>query len=331
MKHSSHPVAPKTLVIAAFAAIYIIWGSTYLGILLAIKTIPPFFMAGIRFFAAGLLLLIWGLFRGEKIPDLRSLSMIALSGILMLFIGNGAVTWVEQFLPSGLVAIIVATVPLWFVLLDRRQWKFYFSNKQIIAGLCIGFAGVILLFSGKAAGNLFSDKMSFISLLVLLAGTISWTAGSLYAKYRKMNGSTLMKVSVQMIAAGVAFFALAFTMETGDEKMIRSISWQSILAVLYLIIMGSMVAYMAYMWLLSVRPASLVGTYAYVNPVVAMFLGWLIANETISTRQVIGLSVIIAGLIIVNISKEKKQAEAAGAGKDPTTVPIEMNERRKTS
>src|SRR5438552_3387943 len=138
MNPSTKAPATKSLVIAAFAAIYLIWGSTYLGILLAIETIPPMIMAGIRFFLAGLLLLTWALARGEKIPPASSLLHIAFSGVLMLFFGNGAVTWVEQYLPSGLAAIIVATVPLWFVLLDRRQWSFYFSNKQIIAGLCIG-------------------------------------------------------------------------------------------------------------------------------------------------------------------------------------------------
>ena len=163
------------MVILAFAAIYMIWGSTYLGILLAIESIPPFIMAATRFLVAGSLLFAWALWKGEKLPDLRSITRISLSGMLMLFIGNGAVTWVEQYLPSGLAAIIVATVPLWFIILDKREWRFYFSNKQIIIGLLIGFAGVILLFAGKAAGDLFTDRMKFISLLVLTGGIISWT------------------------------------------------------------------------------------------------------------------------------------------------------------
>src|SRR4051812_23482808 len=238
MKPTSNTTASRSLVIASFAAIYIIWGSTYLGILLAIKTIPPFFMAGIRFLAAGILLLLWGLMRGEKIPDLRSVSMIAFSGILMLFVGNGAVTYVEQFLPSGLVAIIVATVPLWFVLLDRRQWKFYFSNRQIIVGLCIGFAGVILLFAGKSAADLFNDRMKLISLLVLLSGTLCWTAGSLYSKYQKMEGSTMMKVAIQMLAAGVAFLALAFVSGETESFVLSKVTSESITALAYLIVMG---------------------------------------------------------------------------------------------
>jgi len=295
------------MVIAAFAAIYLIWGSTYLGILLAIKTIPPFFMASIRFLIAGLLLFAWAFLKGEKLPEIRSITKIAFSGLLMLFIGNGTLSWVEQYLPSGLAAIIVATVPLWFILLDKRQWKFHFSNKQIIIGLCIGFAGVILLLSGKSSADLFNDRMKFISLLVLLAGTLSWTAGSLYSKYRNVQGSTTMKVAIQMVTAGFACLITAFILKEQNHFNVANISGKSIAAVFYLIIMGSLVAYMAYMWLLSVRPASLVGTYAYVNPVVAVVLGWLIAKEAISTQQIIGLVIIISGLIIVHISKEKNK------------------------
>jgi drug/metabolite transporter (DMT)-like permease len=297
---------PKALVFAAFAAVYLIWGSTYLGILLAIKTIPPFLMAGSRFFIAGLLLLVWALLKGEQIPDKSSLWKISLSGILMLSIGNASLAWVEQYLPSGLAAIIVAMVPLWFVLLDKRQWKFYFSNKQIIIGLIIGFAGVIVLFSGKSAASLFADKMKLISLIALLIACISWTAGSLYSKYQKIQGSTLMKVAIQMIAASLIIFIAGFIFNEQKNFSIANVSGESVAALIYLIIMGSLVAYMAYIWLLSIRPASLVGTYAYVNPVVAVFLGWLIANESISVQKIIGLLIIIAGLVIVNISKEKK-------------------------
>jgi len=297
---------PKALVIAAFAAVYLIWGSTYLAISIAVKTIPPFFMAGIRFLVAGFILLIWALLKGEKFPDTKSILKISLSGILLLVIGNASLGWVEQYIPSGLAAIIVATVPLWFVLLDKRQWKFYFSNRQIIFGLMIGFAGVVILFSGKSSADLFNDKMKLISLLVLMTGTISWTIGSLYSKYQKIQGSTLMKVSIQMLSASIVIFISSFALGEQKELSLNFITWKSIGALAYLIVMGSLVAYMAYMWLLSVRPASLVGTYAYVNPVVAVFLGWLIAKESISVEKIIGLVVVIAGLVIVNLSKEKK-------------------------
>jgi len=306
---------PGSLVIASFAAIYIIWGSTYLAILIGLETIPPFFLAGTRFLTAGLLLLAYAFYKGEKLPDTTSLLRIGLAGILMLYIGNGTVTWVEQHLPSGLAAIIVATVPLWLVILDRGQWKFYFSNIQIIGGLLVGFAGVILLFAGNAAGDLFSDPLKFVSLLVLMGGIVSWSIGTLFSKYKPMQGSTTMKVAVQSITAGLFFIPTGFISGEHEGFSISDVSTNSLLALFYLTFFGSILAYLAYMWLLSVKPASLVGTYAYVNPVVAVFLGWLIAAEQISMQQAIGLGVIILGLIIVNMSKEKKSPLLKPVGK----------------
>jgi drug/metabolite transporter (DMT)-like permease len=297
---------PKALVLSSFAAVYLIWGSTYLAIFMAIKTIPPFFMAGARFLIAGLILLIYALLKGDQIPDIKSVWKISLAGILMLSVGNAFLAWTEQYLPSGLAAILVATVPLWFVLFDEKQWKFYFSNKQIMIGLIVGFAGVILLFAGKSSADLFNSRIKIISLIVLFVCTIGWTVGSLYSKYQKINGSTLMKVAIQMLAAGVVNFFGGLALREQQGFILKNISWQSVGALAYLIVMGSLVAYLAYVWLLSIRPASLVGTYAYVNPVVAVFLGWLIANEHVSIQKIIGLSIIIVGLVIVNISKEKK-------------------------
>jgi drug/metabolite transporter (DMT)-like permease len=265
-------------------------------------------MAASRFLIAGLILLTYALLKGEQIPDAKSVGKISLAGILMLSVGNAFLAWVEQYLPSGLAAVLVATVPLWFVIFDKRQWKFYFSNKQIIIGLIVGFAGVILLFAGKGSSDLFDSRMKIISLFILFVCTIGWTIGSLYSKYQKINGSTLMKVAIQMLAAGVVNFVGGFILREQQGFILKNISWQSVGALAYLIVMGSLVAYMAYVWLLSIRPASLVGTYAYVNPVVAVFLGWLIAGEHVNTQKIIGLLIVIVGLVIVNLSKEKKTA-----------------------
>jgi drug/metabolite transporter (DMT)-like permease len=311
---------PKVLVFAAFAAVYIIWGSTYLAILLAIKTIPPFFMAGTRFVIAGIILLVWALLKGEQIPDKKSILKISLSGILMLALGNALLAWVEQYIASGVAAILVATVSLWFVILDKKQWNYHFTNKQIIIGLIIGFAGVILLFAGKGSADLVNSKMKIISLIVLFVGTIGWTIGSLYSKYQKIQGSTLMKVAIQMLAASIVIFIGGFSLNEQKGFVISNISWESIGALAYLVIMGSLVAYMAYIWLLSIRPASLVGTYAYVNPVVAVFLGWLIADEHINIQKIIGLLIIIAGLVIVNMSKEKKAAIITDSTNKPNKI-----------
>ena len=321
---------PKALIILAFLALYIIWGSTYLGIKYAIQTIPPFFMVGIRFSIAGLLLLVWCIIKKESLPSLKSIGLISLAGILMLFIGNAAVVYAEQYLPTGLVSILVATVPLWFVILDKRQWRFHFSNKLIIVGLLIGFAGVLMLFAGKGSIGITGSKMKIISFFILIAGSIGWAIGSLYSKYKKTDGSTIVKVAIQMLAAGVVAIIAGFINKEQHVFEISKVSLTSILALCYLITMGSLVAFIAYIWLLSVRPPSLVGTYAYVNPVVAVFLGWLIADEIITTQQIIALAIVLLGVLLVSLSKEKKPSEKT-LPKEGRSKEIQNPERSVTS
>lgn len=299
----------RLLIFAAFAALYIIWGSTYIGIRIAIESIPPFFTVGARFLSAGLILFVWAILKGEKTPGFSAFLTISVGGILMLFIGNGAVTYAEQYLPSGLAAIVVATVPLWFVILDKKQWHFYFSNKLIIVGILIGFAGVLMLFAGKGTTDFFGDTMKLTSFFILIAGTIGWAVGSLYSKYKTVDASVTMKAAGQMIAAGIVSVLVGLLSREQNKFSLALVTTHSILALLYLIVMGSLVAFMSYIWLLSVLPPSVVGTYAYANPVVAVFLGWLMLNEPITRQQVIALAVILAGVILVNVSKEKKVTE----------------------
>lgn len=294
----------KALIIAAFAAIYIIWGSTYIAIMIAIKDIPPLLMAGVRFITAGTILYVVSRLRGESTPRISSVSKISLSGLLMLFFGTGSVAWVEQYITSGLAAIIVATVPLWFVLFDKREWKSNFSNKWIMTGLLLGFAGVLLLFADKKSIDFSGDKMKIVSFFVLLIGTISWSIGSLYSKYTPMQASTGMKAAFQMMAAGTASILLGLAMGEHHSLHIESVSANSILGLVYLTTFGSLIGYMAYVWLLSVRPPAIVGTYAYVNPVVAVFLGSLILHEAINPKQLLALGVILLGVVLVSFSKK---------------------------
>ncbi len=294
------------LVVAAFAAVYIFWGSTYIGIALAIKSTPPFLMAAIRFFVAGFILYIWRIVRGEKTPDTISVTKNAFAGILMLFFGTTALIWVEQYLPAGLSSIIIATTPFWFIVLDKKHWKENFSDKFIILGLAVGLAGIIMLSANKNSINLQGNKMQLISFFVLLFGSILWATGSLYSKYTITNGSTSIKASIQMMAAGLT--ALLVSLFTGE---FNHFSWSQITmssfgAMLYLITFGSLVGFIAYIWLLDVRPPAIVGTYAYVNPAVAMFLGWWILNEKITSAQIVALFIILSGVLLVNLSKYKK-------------------------
>ena len=299
-----HKGPSKALIIAAFAAIYIVWGSTYIAILFAIKNIPVFMMSGVRFFTAGLILLTWCRLQGQPVPKLNSITQISFSGILMLFFGTGAVAWVEQYIPSSLAAIIVATVPLWLVLIDKRQWSSHFSSKWFIIGLVIGFAGVLLLFADRNTFSFSGDKMKLVSFFVMIAGSVSWAIGSLFLKYKKIEGTPAMKAAIQMIAAGILFIIVSAV--TKEGVVWSNIPLSSILGLIYLIVMGSLLGYMAYIWLLTVRPPALVGTYAYVNPVVALLLGWLIVDEQITRHQVIALVVILIGVLLVNFPKEKE-------------------------
>lgn len=291
----------------AFTAIYIIWGSTYLALLIGIQSIPPFLLSALRFVCAGVLLYIFCLIKGEKQPNLLSLQKNALCGILMLFGGTGSVAWAEQYLPSSLAAIIVTSLPFWFVLLDKKQWSFYFSNKLILVGLLIGFAGVAILLGFDKSPHPFhgDSSMKVYGIIAIIAGGIAWTTGSLYSKYSPAKNSVLMNASLQLLIAGIFSFCVSvFSGEIKSFKFsdVTTTAWS---ALLYLITMGSIIAYLSYLWLLKVRPAAQVSTYVYVNPIVAVILGAIIANEKITWLQVTGLAIILSGVLMVNMVKQR--------------------------
>jgi drug/metabolite transporter (DMT)-like permease len=305
MENKPNPAPGR--VIAAFAAVYIIWGSTYTAIAVALRDLPPFMLAGIRFTAAGLILLAWCLATGQKIPDWRSVARNCLAGILMLGCGTTSLIWAEQYLPSGLSAIIVAAIPLWFVVLDKRHWSENLSNRFTVLGLLLGFGGILLLSGGKGPVNLSLQKSQLVSFVVLVCGGVLWVCGSLYSKYLESAGTTSMKASLQMCAAGLAGFLCAAVAGEFPHFNIGRMHLYPLLALLYLVVMGSLVGYIAYIWLLSVRSPAIVGTYAYANPAIALMLGWGLIGETVTLRQVISLMVILGGVMMVNLSKYKKK------------------------
>jgi len=290
-------------VMLAFAAVYIIWGSTYLVILVALKNIPPFLMSGLRFLFAGLLLLAICIQKREAWPSTPSLKINTLCGILMLFGGTVSVTWGEQYLPSSLAAIIVTSLPFWFIVLDKKQWPFYFANKLIIVGLLIGFAGVAVLVGFDKPDHPFANAdrgKQVLAIFGIVAGGIAWSGGSLLAKYKPTGNSVLMNAATQLLIAGV--FTLIVSGISGEWhafsfEQVHISSW---MAVLYLVTFGSLVTYLCYLWLLKVRPAAQVSTYVYINPVVAVILGALFMNEQITWVQVLSLAIILGGVLLVN-------------------------------
>jgi drug/metabolite transporter (DMT)-like permease len=296
---------PSSLVILSFATVYLVWGSTYFFIMIALKGFPPMFLGAFRFIIAGMIMLIWSLFKGESIFDKMAIKHSSISGVLMLFGGTGAVIWVEQYVSSGLVAIIVSAAPIWFVLLDKPMWKENFKNKSVISGLIFGFLGVILLFSDRFGNSNteHSGMNEFVSMIVIIFGSLCWVSGSLYSKYKASSGSNTVNVGWQMFSAGI-FFSL-FSIAMGEIKIMNwdTLSIKAFSSMLYLILFGSIAAYTAYVWLLNVRPSTQVSTYAYVNPVVAIILGVFFANEKTTIIQITGLLIILGSVLLINLAK----------------------------
>ncbi len=302
------PSAPLLLVVIAFAIVYIVWGSTYFFIQSSERGFPPFLLGATRFSASGILLLVWCAIRKKELFNLHQIFHSFIIGNLLLFIANGSIIWAEELLPSSFVAVLVSAVPLWFVLLDGKNRKANFSNVKIIAGIFIGFAGVVLLFGQKMMSGLSNSNSGFImiNMLVVIAGNVCWAIGSLYSK-NHAEGNIMVGAAWQMIAAAVSFFIL--TTATGEFARfnIQQVPLNAWLSVLYLVTMGSLAGYSAYIWLLSVRPATQVSTNAYVNPVVAVLLGVFFAGEIITTTQLLALAIILSSVFIINSDKYKKK------------------------
>ena len=306
MKAHSEP--SPLLIVLAFAAVYLIWGSTYLGIAIAIKSIPPMVMGGTRFLVAGSILFLWCYLVRKDRPQLKDWKQDGVTGALMIFGGNGAVVWVEQYLPSGLVAVAVASIPIWLAVLDRGNWKVTFSRALPVIGLIIGFAGVVFLFSSGQKITLNNSPLAAISIPVL--GNICWAVGTLYSKKIISTTSVFMRVSVQMITGGLIYAVAGFLSGEWSSFKTEGTELQSFFALLYLIVFGSLVAYLAYIWLLTVRPAAQVGTYAYVNPAVAVFLGLIFNNEQLTMATGGALLLILGGVVLINLSYQKSKKAA---------------------
>jgi drug/metabolite transporter (DMT)-like permease len=300
---------PTLLVFIAFATVYIVWGSTYFFIRIAEQGgFPPFFLGAVRFIIAGLLMMGWCLINGEKVFIKQSILPAAVSGVLLLFVANGSVIWVEQTLPSAMVAIMVSLTPIWFVLIDKPNWSVNLKNRSAIMGLIIGFFGVILLFS-EQVDALFSTGIVHSKLpwmLLLLLGSVAWASGSLYSKYKLPNVSASVNTTWQMLAAGVVFIPCSFLHHEYNTLNLQNITVSGWGALVYLMLFGSIAAFSAYVWLLKVRPATQVSTYAYVNPVIAVILGVLFAKESISLLQISGLFIILTSVLLINLDKYRK-------------------------
>lgn len=290
--------------IAAFAAVYLVWGSTYLAIRYAVATLPPLLMAGARFVIAGAILLAWARARGARRPSRTDWVTGFVSGALLLLGGNGAVVWAEQRVPSGMAALLVAVVPLWIVLLDWFRPGGRRPASMVFVGIALGLVGLGLLLGPDALRG--SGDLDLVGAGVLMFGSLSWAIGSLYLKSAPPASSANNRSGTQMFAGGICLLVAGSIGGEMGQLDIAHASTASWIGFAYLVTFGSLIGFSAYLYLLAHTTAAKAATYAYVNPIVAVFLGWLVAGEPVTSRTVLAAAVILAGVAIITVARDGK-------------------------
>jgi drug/metabolite transporter (DMT)-like permease len=291
------PDGTTTLVLLAFAAVYVVWGSTYLAIRIGVESFPPLILAGLRHFTLGLFL--YPILRSKTgiRPTAANWRTAVVTGALLLFVGNGGVSWAELTVPSGIAALLVATVSLWLVIVDWLRPGGLRPVPRVVMGLLMGFAGMAVLVGPAHLGG--SERVDPRGAAVLVAASFAWACGSLYSKHGGMPSSAMLGVAMQSLAGGVILLIAALLFGEFHRLHLGAISLRSWLALGYLVVFGSGIGLSAYIYILHKSTAARVATYAFVNPVAALFLGWLILGETISLRTVIAAAVILTAVILV--------------------------------
>ncbi|HTZ60078.1 MAG TPA: EamA family transporter [Acidobacteriaceae bacterium] len=301
MPAASHPSRWKILL--AFGLVYLFWGSTYLGIDLAVQSIPPGLMCGIRFSIAGVVLLAVCALTGRRIwYSPRQIALAAMVGVLLLMGGNLTLSYAELSVSTGLAALIIAVTPLWFLVLDSLLLGHHRIAGRGKAGLALGVLGLLILFYPELTATTAMGRKELWASVSLLGGSFSWALGSVLSKRWQSGMNPFVGIGWQVTAAGVANFLFAVTFED-----LHHVAWSArgLGAVAYLIVCGSWIGYTAYIWLLEHVPTSKVSTYAYVNPVVAVFLGWLILHERVTGFILAGSAVVVLSVILVTSAKVK--------------------------
>lgn len=300
----------RARLIAAFAAVYIVWGSTYLAIRFAVETLPPLLMAGARFALAGAILLLWSRVQSrDAAPTRRDWRTGLISGGLLLVGGNGLVVWAEQRVPSGITALLVAVVPVWMVLLDWLRPRGRRPHTLVFTGLALGLGGLAMLVGPSATSG--SDRTDVTGAMVLVLASLSWAAGSLYTQHAPRASSGVNGSATQMLAGGGLLLVLGLLSGEGARLDLGHATMRSILGFFYLVSFGSLVGYTAYIYLLNHTSAAKASTYAYVNPVVAVFLGWALAHEAVTARTVTAAAVILAGVAIITAARDPQPKTVA--------------------
>jgi drug/metabolite transporter (DMT)-like permease len=319
MTHTGIQERPARLkLMLAFAAVYIIWGSTYLAIRYAVETLPPLLFAGSRFIIAGFMLYGWARLRGTAKPTLANWRTSLVIGGLLLLGGNGAVVLAERSVPSGLTALLIATEPLMVVLLDWARPGGLRPAGRVAMGLALGMAGMFILIGPTSLAG--TSEVNLAGAALLIAATISWAAGSVYAAKTRTQLSPILFAAMQMIAGGALLLVVGLGRGELHDFAFAAVSLRSLVALAYLILFGSLIAFTSYSWLLRVTPPSRAATYAYVNPIVAVLLGWSFAGESLSLRTMIAAAVIVAAVVLITTHQPRGKA-ANAAEKEASAAP----------
>jgi drug/metabolite transporter (DMT)-like permease len=313
MNASAARTAKPALIWAAMIAIYVFWGSTYLGMRFAIESMPPFLMASTRFLVAGAILYTWRRLSGDPAPTRTHWRSAGIIGLFLLLGGNGGVVWAEQRIPSGIAALLVGSTPLWMTLLDELLRRFAPHRRPDHArphwigliGIGIGFAGIALLVSPSELTGLGGEIDPLGALIVTLAA-LSWAIGSLYSRTAELPSAPLVGSAMEMLMGGAALMLAGTLTNEWPQVHIAEITLRSWLGLGYLVVFGALGGYVAYTWLLRNAPTTLVSTYAYVNPVVAILIGNLLAAEPLSPRVLIAALVILGSVALITLTQRKK-------------------------
>jgi drug/metabolite transporter (DMT)-like permease len=306
----------KTKIWIALIALYIVWGSTYLGIKIAIETIPPFFHAGVRFLISGIILLVWQRAAGYEMPTRKQWGSTAFIGVMLLLGGNGLVAWAEQFIPSGIAALMLTSSPMFLVMAEAMRPNGVKPNWQVIVGLLIGIVGIFILVgpSNISGSNL---HLNPYGVAALLGACLAWTIGSTYSKMVDLPKSSLVTTGAEMLAGSASLFIMSLLMGELRGWNPANVSMRSIYGLSYLITVGSIIGFGSYIWLLQNAPISLVSTYSYVNPVIAVLLGSWLGSEPLGPHIWLAAAIIIGSVIFINTTRGKPKVtgeiqEAAG-------------------
>ncbi len=286
----------------AMITVYIVWGSTYLAIRFAVETMPPFLMAATRFLIAGGLLFAWRMAAGDRLPTWRQLRDTAIVGLFLLLGGNGLVVWAEQRVVSGVAALLIGATPFWFVIVEAVRPGGKRPGWKTVAGLAVGFAGITLLigpdqFSGAA------EAIDLLGSVALILAALLWAIGSIYGRDADLPSSPMLTTSLEMLCGGLGLLLFGSLLGEWGRLEIGAITTRSYLSLAYLVVFGSLVGFASYVWLLKNAPTPLVSTYAYVNPLVAIFLGNLLAQEPLTGRILLAALIIVGAVMLVNTSQ----------------------------